>query len=233
MLTKLENIENSMEFETKSWAVSKTQDPGSKRTTGFSQYSHYVTVMKFFLPLMALLLVVAIIIWPQLQIMGKEFSISLSSVKLSGRDSLSMINPQFVGTDRKKQSYSITADIAKNLLKGDQLIELEMPKADIAITNGSWLVLTANTGVYNQKRKILNLNGNVNLFHDSGFEFTTKSADVNLTKGTALSTTPVKGQGPFGHLQAEGMQIEKEGDRIYFSGKSRLTIFPKALKEKK
>ena len=107
-----------------------------------------------------------------------------------------------------------------------------MPKADVTLSDGSWLVLTANSGVYNQKRKFLNLEGAVNLFHDSGYEFNTKKADLDLKRGIAKSNQPVKGQGPFGQLQAEGFRIEDKGNIILFSGKSKLTLFPKALKGK-
>ena len=140
----------------------------SKRWFRIARYSRYVNFMKFILPLMALALVGAITIWPQLQVMDTSFSIALSNAKLSTKEGLSMVNARFVGVDLKKQPFSITADIAKNLLKDITQIELEMPKADITVSDGSWLVLTANSGVYYQKRKFLNLEGAVNLFHDSG-----------------------------------------------------------------
>lgn len=181
---------------------------------------------------MALALVAAITIWPQLQVMDTSFSIALSNAKLSTKEGLSMVNARFVGVDLKKQPFSITADIAKNLLKDITQIELEMPKADITVSDGSWLVLTANSGVYNQKRKFLNLEGAVNLFHDSGYEFKTKKANIDLNQGIAISNEPVKGQGPFGQLQAEGFRIENKGNKISFSGKSKLILFPKALKGK-
>ena len=204
----------------------------SKRRVRIARYSRYVNFMKFILPLTALALVAAIMIWPQLQVMDTSFSIALSNAKLSTKEGLSMVNARFVGVDLKKQPFSITADIAKNLLKDITQIELEMPKADITISDGSWLVLTANSGVFYQKRKILNLEGAVNLFHDSGYEFKTKKANIDLNRGIAISNEPVKGQGPFGQLQAEGFRIENKGNKISFSGKSTLILFPKALKGK-
>jgi lipopolysaccharide export system protein LptC len=204
----------------------------SKRWFLIARYSRYVNFMKFILPLMALALVAAIMIWPQLQITDTSFSIALSNAKLSTKEGLSMVNARFVGVDLKKQPFSITADIAKNLLKDREQIELEMPKADITVSDGSWLVLTANSGVYNQKKKLLNLKGAVNLFHDSGYEFKTKKVNIDLNQGIAISNEPVKGQGPFGQLQAEGFRIENKGNKISFSGKSKLILFPKALKGK-
>ena len=238
------NFQNEVELEKSNQPQKPKQFPNnnqpnigsgltkSKRWFRIAQYSRYVNFMKFILPLMALALVAAIMIWPQLQVMDTSFSIALSNAKLSTKEGLSMVNARFVGVDLKKQPFSITADIAKNLLKDITQIELEMPKADITVSDGSWLVLTANSGVYYQKRKFLNLEGAVNLFHDSGYEFKTKKANIDLNQGIAISNEPVKGQGPFGQLQAEGFQIENKGNKISFLGKSKLILFPKALKGK-
>ena len=205
----------------------------SRRRHQIAGYSRYVTFMKFLLPAAALALAATLMIWPQVQVMDKHTSIGLSAAKLSDQKSVSMVNARFVGTNLKRQPFSITADIAKNLLLGDTQIELDMPKADITVGDGGWLVLTAKTGIYDQKGKTLSLQGAVNLFHDSGYEFKTKTVGIDLNKGIARSKVKVEGQGPFGHLQAEGFRIEGKGDRIYFVGKSKLTLFPNALKEEK
>ena len=238
------NFQNEVELEKSNQPQKPKQFPNnnqpnigsgltkSKRWFRIARYSRYVNFMKFILPLTALALVAAIMIWPQLQVMDTSFSIALSNAKLSTKEGLSMVNARFVGVDLKKQPFSITADIAKNLLKDITQIELEMPKADITVSDGSWLVLTANSGVYYQKRKFLNLEGAVNLFHDSGYEFKTNKARIDLNQGIAISNEPVKGQGPFGQLQAEGFQIENKGNKISFLGKSKLILFPKALKGK-
>ena len=85
----------------------------SERRFRVARYSRFVNFMKFILPLMALALVAAITIWPQLQVMDTSFSIALSNAKLSTKEGLSMVNARFVGVDHRKQPFSITADIAK------------------------------------------------------------------------------------------------------------------------
>jgi len=208
----------------------RRQAPRLPRLAG---YSRYVVFMKFLLPAAALGLIAAIIIWPQIEVEDNRFSIGISDVKLSTRENPSMVNARFVGSDKKNQPFSITADIARNLLLGNSNIELEMPKADITVRDGTWLVLTANTGTYNQSGKTLNLEGKVNLFHDSGYEFNTEAANIDLGGGIAKGTVAVQGQGPFGQLQAEGFRIENKGNSIFFTGKSKLVLHPGALKEDK
>ena len=129
---------------------------------------------------------------------------------------------------RSKQTFSITADIAKNLLNAEKSVELEMPKADISLDDGSWLVVTAKNGIYVRLNQTLTLNEQVNLFHDSGYEFRTETADIDLTTGTASGSMPIEGQGPFGRLKAEGFRLVDKGRTTYFTGKSKLTIYPGA-----
>ena len=134
--------------------------------------------MKFLLPATALTLVAAIVVWPQVHVADNRFSIGLSDVQLTARENPSMVNARFVGSDKKSQPFSrLLPTWRKILLLGKSKIELEMPKADITAKDGTWMVLTANTGIYNQSGKTLSLDGSVNLFHDSGYEFNTTSAE--------------------------------------------------------
>ena len=189
--------------------------------------------MKFALPMAALVLIAMVVIWPQITSSTTGFSIGFSKIKISAPENPNMVNARFVGSDKRNQPFSITADLAKNLMLGGSNIELEMPKADIGIKDGSWIVLTANSGIYDQKGKTLNLTGAVNMFHDSGYEFRTQSAQINLDTGVAWGNTPVAGQGPFGRLEAEGFRIEEKGQRMIFTGKAKLVIDPKAAKGEK
>ena len=191
-------------------------------------YSRFVVLMKVLLPVIAFLLIVLVVAWPYLKLNDTRFSIGFTALKVGNVEDPAMINPRFQGSDKDRQTFSITADIAKNLLNAEKSVELEMPKADISLDDGSWLVVTAKSGIYVRQKEILTLNEQVNLFHDSGYEFRTESADINLTTGSASGSVPVEGQGPFGNLKAEGFRLVDKGKTIYFTGKSKLTIYPGA-----
>jgi lipopolysaccharide export system protein LptC len=139
-----------------------------------------------------------------------------------------MINPRYVGTDSDNQPFSITADLARNVSDQGTRVTLVMPKADITLEDGTWLVLTANDGDYSRTEKTLNLAGEVNLYHDSGYEFRTERAAIDLTAGAATSNDPVEGQGPFGRLEAAGFRMVNKGNVIHFLGRSKLTLYPGA-----
>ena len=108
---------------------------------------------------------------------------------------------------------------------GRELYRLDRPKADITLGDGSWVALTAKDGLYRREDRVLRLRGGVSLFHDSGTEFITETALVDLAGHAAEGDERVRGHGPFGLLESEGFRILERGDRIVFTGKSTLTLF--------
>lgn len=201
---------------------------GAERGGHSLAYSRFVSLMKFLLPFVALLLIALVVAWPHINAGNLGFRLGVTVLKLAGSEDPSMINPRYVGTDSDNQPFSITADLARNITAAGAKVTLVMPKADITLEDGTWLVLTANDGIFSRAEKKLNLTGSVNLYHDSGYEFRTDRAAIDLAAGTAESNDPVHGQGPFGQLQSSGFRMVNKGKVIYFLGKSKLTLHPGA-----
>ena len=189
-------------------------------------YSRFVNLMKVLLPAAAAVLVVLVGAWPHLQTKDDRFRIGFSALKARNAEDPAMINARYMGTDKNALPFSITADIAKNLVKGTAKVELEMPKADMTLDDGTWLVLTAETGIYSRETRTLDLVGAVNLFHDSGYEIRTAKARIDFIQGAATGREPVRGHGPFGELVSEGFDLKNKGKIILFTGKSKLVLFP-------
>ena len=191
------------------------------------RYSRFVSAMKLILPVVAGLLILLVAVWPQLQPPENRFSVDFGSVRAND-ESLdpAMIRPRYVGIDNGNMPFSVTADLAKNLSLGSEEIELDMPKADITLKDGTWLAMAAETGIYSRDSKMLALDGGVNLFHDSGYEIRTPMATIELETGSASGDRPVEGHGPFGELRSQGFQLEDKGARILFTGKAKLVLYP-------
>lgn len=193
-------------------------------------YSGFVRAMKFTLPTIALLLIILIVAWPHLNVSDARFRLGFADMTIRVSEDPSMINPRYVGSDKDDQPYSVTADIARKLAENAENIELEAPKADILLEDQTWLVLSANRGVYERAEESLDLTGNVILYHDSGYEFLTEKAKIDLEKSAAEGNEPIRGQGPFGNVNAEGFRLINRGNTIFFTGKSKLVIYPGAKK---
>lgn len=217
-----------------------TQGPGGRppvrgvfpaappRLSGRNSYSIFVGFMKVLLPALAVALILLVVIWPQLGQDDGQFRIRVSDISLEQADSLSMLNARFEGVDDRGQPFMLTADEASQTAGDENLVHLALPKGDMTLEDGTWLAMTARDGRYNRDTQVLELNGEVTLFHDQGFELRTETARIDLEAGTAGGSDPVEGQGPFGNLASEGFRVLDRGERIVFTGRSRAVFHPDA-----
>ena len=192
------------------------------------RYSLFVGLMKVVLPAMAAALILLVVAWPQFTGEDSKFRLGVSNIGLDQLENLSMLNARFDGIDEKDQPYTITADIATQSRRAENLIDLELPKADITLREGAWLALTARAGEYDKEARLLDLEGAVSLFHDEGFELQTSAARINLEAGIAEGDEPVQGFGAAGSIESEGFRVLDRGQRIIFTGRSQLVLMPDA-----
>ncbi|MGF1609058.1 MAG: LPS export ABC transporter periplasmic protein LptC [Kiloniellales bacterium] len=195
------------------------------RFSGRNAYSLFVVVLKVVLPAFAAALVLLVVVWPQLNPDDSRFRIGVTRISLSQAENLSMMNARYDGIDKESRPFTITADLATQESANADIVDLELPKADITLEDGTWLVLTAKTGRYRREAETVELNDNVVVFHDQGFEVRTDAATIFLKEGAARGSSPVQGQGPSGLLTSEGFQLINRGERIIFTGKSRLVLY--------
>lgn len=190
-------------------------------------YSRFVALMRVGLPLVAVAIITIVIAWPQLSEAPRGFRLGLAKISPGDSGDQQIVNANFTGTGSQGRSYSVTADSAWQASQSTDLIQLAFPKADLTLDTGAWLVMSAETGVFNRQSQTLVLKGAVNLFHDIGYELHTASAQIDLVAGTAWGDDPVRGQGPGGTMSSKGFRIMDHGQRILFTGKSRMVLYPK------
>jgi lipopolysaccharide export system protein LptC len=197
-----------------------------RRRSGFGR-SRLVSTMKYLLPGLAFAMLVLVAVWPRFAPEEESFRIDLAAVGPAGGSKPQVLNPRLQGIDSEQRPFHVTADLGSRskVEGGGEVYDLTNPKADIVLKDGSWIALNADDGVFESQSSILYLTGNVNLFHDQGYEFQTSAAQVNLETSTASGDEPVDGQGPFGILNANGFRVLESGERIIFTGPARMTIF--------
>ncbi|MBO6784429.1 MAG: LPS export ABC transporter periplasmic protein LptC [Alphaproteobacteria bacterium] len=201
-------------------------DAPRRRRSGFGR-SRLVSTLKYVLPGLAFLILVLAALWPRLSPDEDRFTIDLAAVGPEGGSKPQVLNPRLQGIDSERRPFQITADLGARAIgeDGEEIYDLTNPTADIVLKDGSWIALNANDGRFESATDILHLNGDVNLFHDEGYEFKTTSARVHLKDSSASGDEPVAGQGPFGILNAEGFRVLDSGARVLFIGPARLTVF--------
>lgn len=192
-----------------------------------SRYSRFVQLTKIVLAGIALVLITMVIVWPQLKPRDGTMQIGTSGTRRDA-EQLNMVSPRYTGIDDNKLPYEVTADLASQASPKAETILLDNPKADMTMKDGTWLALSARSGAYGQKSQQLTLSGDVNLFHDSGYELSSPSAVIDLSRGAGHGEEPTSGHGPAGQIEGEGFRFTDKGKTIVFTGKSHLVLFPNA-----
>ncbi|MBX3454562.1 LPS export ABC transporter periplasmic protein LptC [Ferrovibrio sp.] len=186
----------------------------------------FVRFMKFVLPLCAVALVGVMAAWPQLTRREGGFRLSYSSIETQEL-ALVMNNPRFRGIDGKGQPYVVTADRAVQDADDAKQVTMDNVAADIALTDGGWLSLTAKTGLYHDVSKLLTLHGDINVFGDRGYEFHGLVAEVDLNAGTVASDDKVWGHTGLGAIRANGIRVYDKGKTIVFINGVKTTLHPR------
>ncbi len=190
--------------------------------------------MRIVLPLVALFIIVLVIAWPQFTDAPRQFGFkpAQDTVQDTVQDAVGqqMVNAHFTGTDSSGNPFTVTADTAAQVKQSPDVLKMTVPKADITTKGGAWVALSAKTGFYDKRIERLDLTNDVLMFHDSGYEFKTSAASIDLKSSIAEGAAPITGHGPGGSVSASGFRIAERGAVLFFSGKSRMEFFPRTQK---
>jgi lipopolysaccharide export system protein LptC len=138
-------------------------------------------------------------------------------------ESLRVLSPRYQDVDELSRPYTVTARSAQQP-GGEQILDLDAPRADMLLTDGAWVFISADTGRYDRPRHHLDLAGDVTVYHDNGLTFRTEEAAVEIEEGAASGDKPVAAQGPFGTLEAEGFRLKDRGAVVVFTGRAHAVL---------
>ena len=181
---------------------------------------HFVLWAKRVLPMMALLLLATVMLWPQI---ARQFDFNhIGKVLAKDVQQGHLVNLRYHGVDERNRPYTVTADEAQQI--GPERINLVNPKADVLSENASWTLVVSEHGVYLQHLGQMDLSGHVVVYRDDGVTLHTDTAEVDLKVGAAASSDVTHAEGPFGTLDAQGFALVDKGAVVQFTGKSRLVL---------
>ena len=213
--------------------------------------------LKIALPLIAVGCIAYIVIWSRhvpivhpIEVVGDK-----NNPPAQATSDLTVKQVQYNGVDANNRPFSITAESASQPQApaaapapaedldvagtskeptrpaapgaNEGLVNLKQLVADMTMSDGTWVAVTADDGVYHRDEGRVDLSGNVNLFHDTGLMFQTDAATVDLKNDIASGNQPIEGQNPDGQLAAQGFEVRDNGRTIVFTGRAYLKLFPK------
>jgi lipopolysaccharide export system protein LptC len=180
-----------------------------------------ITLTKWSLPVAALALLGLIAAWPEIEAITSKTRLAMNHVSGSVEGG-KLIDARYNGVDEKGRPYTITAATAWQI--DPARIGLTMPKGDITLENGTWLMLTSKEGTFIQNLNQLDLVKDVTLYRDDGTTMHTQSASIDMKAGAAAGSEPVHVEGPFGILDAQGFTVMDKGNAIDFPGPAHVVL---------
>lgn len=180
-----------------------------------------ITLTKWVLPLAAVVLLAMIALWPEIDALTNKARLVKTHVA-GDVNGGKLIDARYNGVDEKGRPYTITAATAWRI--SPSIIGLTLPKGDITLENGTWLMLTAKEGTFVQNLNQLDLVKDVTLYRDDGTTMHTESASIDMKAGGAAGAEPVHVEGPFGMIDAQGFTVTEKGSAIDFSGPAHVIL---------
>lgn len=181
-----------------------------------------ITWSKRLLPMLALVLLASIALWPEIARQTAAGRAALRGWSASITASGQMVNARYHGVDEKNRPYTLTATTATQVTP--ERVNLTDPKGDVLMESGNWLMLKARRGVYMQHLSQLDLEGDVTLYRDDGTTLHSATAALDLRAGAGTSNDITNAEGPFGTLDAMGFALVDKGAVIQFVGPARLVL---------
>lgn len=182
----------------------------------------FVLWSKRLLPLLALVLLSSIALWPEFERQTDETRIAVRRMSEEVEGNGRVVNARYQSADEKGRPYTVTATVA--VQDGTRRVNLTLPKGDATLQNGSWMMVRSKQGVYLQHTGQLDLSGDVVVYRDDGTTLRSASASVNLKSGAAAGSDVVSAEGPFGTLDASGFTLLDKGAIVQFTGPARLVL---------
>lgn len=136
--------------------------------------------------------------------------------KVETPNQANMTAARYVGNDKNRQPYWVEAKSALQDDKNPNRVHLDTVSGELQREGGDRIRVDANSATYDREAQYLDLQGSVTVVSPDNYTLTTDKARVNLEDKMVRTTQPVAVKLQNGDIQANGMKITDDGDRILF-----------------
>lgn len=189
-----------------------------------SQHSRRISLLKFFLPLSAL---VSALIFCWFTFFSVPH-VTSNPIPLNNEESevmnLTILNPKLEGYTRAHEPYWLKAEKAFQDNTRSGIIELQNITAKASMGQQRQIFLAAQGGVYDNINGFLQLDKPFTITTNDGMMAQFMSADINLSEGQLKTDQYVNIQRAGFHLAANALQIREKGKNMYFHGGVHLVL---------
>ena len=186
-------------------------------------YSKFIKTIKFIFLTISILMLVLIIInnrQNQIKVVGEKFSYS---EKIDGAINQVLVQPIFMGLNKKEQPFKVTASKATRFKEESNTFYLENPVGEILIDNDKYF-LSGNNGIYDKNIQELKINGDVKFNNNLDLKFSTTEVFFDFKDQVLFGEKAVSGYRNNSKIDSEGIKILNKENKIIFTGKTKLLL---------
>jgi lipopolysaccharide export system protein LptC len=183
-----------------------------------AKQSRRIGRLRLLLPLGTALVLGLLVLWPYIQ------PSKVKTMVVENVPDLVIRNLNFTGLDSKNEPYSLSATRATRPAGLKNIYDFEKAEGEITLLDGTWISGKAQYGRYDPGAHRLWLGGDVQMFQDKGYQFTTDEADVDLSDDNAWGSRPVLFQGDFGEIRGTGFRLIDGGKEIVVLGPAHASL---------
>ncbi len=183
-----------------------------------ARHSRLVRILRVVIPIGCVLAVIGPLVWifyNPLRLIRAD--VSVGAVTISG-SKITMQAPKLTGFKRDNRAYVVNASSAVQDPRKPNLVELHDLVSNIELADNGWAKLQAAFGVYDSQTEKLQLEKEVHLRTNSGYDVRTVAARIDFKSGHVVSQNPVKVTMETGTIDANSMEILDNGKEIIFDG---------------
>lgn len=185
-------------------------------------WDRFVALMKLMLPVAALAILLASLIWPLAA--RQEFSFILSKDRVdAAQERLRVERAVYRGEDSRGQPFVITAASAVQRTSETPIVELRDISAELRTAEGPARA-DARTGLYDMERNRIDIEGPIELETASGYRLQTRDVGVDLNTRKVVSEGAVTGRMPLGTFQAGRLSADVSGRTVVLDRGASLRI---------
>jgi lipopolysaccharide export system protein LptC len=129
-----------------------------------------------------------------------------------------MTNPHFFGRDVHGRAFTLSAQEAARDERSLQVVLLNQPSLTLDQGGVHPSTLVADSGVYHEDTRVLQLAGHVRGANSAGEKFVTDKAVVNTKTGEVQGPQALAAQTTMGNVQSNGYSVYNKGATVVFRG---------------
>ena len=183
------------------------------------RHSAFIHVLRRLLPALCVMIVIVIGAWAAVN----ALVLRNEGGKVRGGPEIRMLNPDFQGRNDAGKPFLVRAASAVRANGDAAKITLERPVFTLG-TPDDKTVVHAQSGVYREDTRMLDLHGAVTLDDTKGDHLVTEHALVNTAKSEVTGETRIVGGGPLGRIDASSYAILDGGAVAHFAGRVKSRI---------